>query len=231
MHRISDGSSEGPLNSQSRVAAIPARAFSGSSLYISQSYGDRMTQILSTLAKFDAAVQGYQRDSKAVEASVSDDLKMSNSNTAKCFSAVETLATRYAAIASGIDAWDHGYSTPAEPVTLVLPPPSAPRPVSDPEPAPPMAPMGAPCGSSGGGCVRPFSVHRIPRLHLPSERLSGLGVAEGGGKNTTNTPSPKNPLRGGELPKSRRYLLSPSGGRRLRAKNTPRSARWGPVPE
>ena len=33
---------------------------------ISQSYGDRMTQILSTLAKFDAAVQGYQRDSKAV---------------------------------------------------------------------------------------------------------------------------------------------------------------------
>ena len=28
---------------------------------ISQSYGDRMTGILSTLAKFDAVVQGYQR--------------------------------------------------------------------------------------------------------------------------------------------------------------------------
>ena len=50
---------------------------------ISQSYGDHMAQILSTLAKFDAVAQGYQRDSKAVEASVSDHLKMSNSNTAE----------------------------------------------------------------------------------------------------------------------------------------------------
>ena len=41
-----------------------------------------MTQILSTLAKFDAPAQGYQQDSKAVEASVSDPLKMSNSNRA-----------------------------------------------------------------------------------------------------------------------------------------------------
>ena len=67
---------------------------------ISQSYRDGMTQILPTMAKFDALVKGYQRDSKAVEASVSDHLKMSNSNTAKCFSAVET---RYAAVASRID--------------------------------------------------------------------------------------------------------------------------------
>ena len=37
---------------------------------ISQSYGDRITQILSTLAKFDAAAQGYRRDSKVTEASV-----------------------------------------------------------------------------------------------------------------------------------------------------------------
>ena len=43
---------------------------------ISQSYGDRMTQIFSTLVKFDALVQGFQRDSKAVEASVFDHLKM-----------------------------------------------------------------------------------------------------------------------------------------------------------
>ena len=89
---------------------------------ISQSYGDRMTQILSTLAKFDAGVQGYRRDSKVMEASVADHLKMSNTNTAKCFSAVELLAMRYAAVASRIDAWDHWYSTPAEPVTVVLPP-------------------------------------------------------------------------------------------------------------
>ena len=85
-----------------------------STVGISQSYGDRMTQILSTLAKFDAAVQGYRRDSKVVEASVADHLKMSNGNTAKCFSAVESLATRYASVASRIDAWDHWYSTPAE---------------------------------------------------------------------------------------------------------------------
>ena len=130
-----------------------------STVGISQSYGDRMTQILSTLAKFDAAVQGYRRDSKVVEASVADHLKMSNGNTAKCFSAVESLATRYAAVASRIDAWDHWYSTPAEPATVVLPPPSAPPPVPDPTPAAPTAPMGAPSGSSGGGCVLPFSVH------------------------------------------------------------------------
>ena len=39
---------------------------------ISQSYGDRMTQILSTLAKLDAVVQGYQQNSKGVAASESD---------------------------------------------------------------------------------------------------------------------------------------------------------------
>ena len=59
-----------------------------------QSYGDQMTEILSRLAKFDAAVQGYRRDSKVMEASAADHLQMSNSNTAKCFSAVELLATR-----------------------------------------------------------------------------------------------------------------------------------------
>ena len=126
---------------------------------ISQSYGDRMTQILSGLGKFDAVVQGNQRDSEAVEASVSDHLKMSNSNTAKCFSAVETLATRYAAVASRIDAWDHWHSKPAEPDTVAPPPPSAPPPVPDPEPAAPTAPMGAPSGPSGAQCVLPFSVH------------------------------------------------------------------------
>ena len=57
---------------------------------------------------------------------MADHLKMSNSNTAKCFSAVESLATRYAAVASRIDAWDHCYSMPAEPVTVVMPAPSAP---------------------------------------------------------------------------------------------------------
>ena len=75
-----------------------------STVGISQSYAAWMTQILSTLAKFDAAVQDYRRDSKVVEASVADHLKMSNGNPAKCFSAVESLATRYAAGASRIDA-------------------------------------------------------------------------------------------------------------------------------
>ena len=71
----------------------------------SQSYGDRMTQIVSTLAKFDA--NSYQQDSEAVAASVAEHIKMFNSHIAKCFSAAETLATCYAAVASRIDAWNH----------------------------------------------------------------------------------------------------------------------------
>ena len=126
---------------------------------IGQCYGDRMTQILSTLVKFDALAQGYQRDSKAVEASVSDHFKMSDSNTAKCFSVVETLATRYAAVASRMDAWDHYYFTPAEPDTVIPPLPSTPPPVPDPLLAAPTAPMGAPSGRSGCRSVPPFSVH------------------------------------------------------------------------
>ena len=87
---------------------------------ISGCYGDMMTQILSTLAKHDEMVRGYQRESKAVEGSVADHLKMSNSNRAKCFSAVKTLAKHYATIASMINAWDRWYGTPTERVTVVL---------------------------------------------------------------------------------------------------------------
>ena len=196
---------------------------------ISQSYGDRMTQILSTFFRFDAVVQDYLQDSKAVDASVSDHLKMSNSNTAKCFSAVETLATRYAAVASRIDAWDHWYSTPAEPDTVVPPPQSAPRAAPDPQLAAPTAPMGAPSGPSGGGCVLPFSVHPSHNCIYHPNACPDSGWPRGGG-NTMNTPITKNLIRGGEPPKSRRNLLSPSGGCCLRGKNTPRSLRpRGPV--
>ena len=90
---------------------------------------------------------------------MADHLKMSYRNTAKCFRTVESLATRYAAVESRIDAWDHCYSRRTELVTVVLPPPSARPTVSDPEPAAPTAPMGAPSGSSGGGCVLPLSVN------------------------------------------------------------------------
>ena len=191
---------------------------------ISQSYGDLMTQILSTLAKFDAAVQGYQRDSKVVEASVADHLKMSNSNTAKCFSGMESLATRYAAVASRIDAWDHWYSTPEEPGTVVLPPPSATPPVSDREPAAPTAPMGTPSAHPVVGV--PFlSPSTHPTIASTIRTLVQIQGGRGGRRNTTNTPTTRNLLRGGESPKSRRNLLSPSGGRRLRAKNTPWSRR------
>ena len=191
---------------------------------ISQSYGDQMTQILSTLAKFDVVVQAYQRDSKAVEARVTDHLKMSNSNTAKCCSAVETLTTRYAAVASRIDAWVHWYSTPAEPDTVVPPLPSAPQPIPDPEPAAPSAPMGAPSGPSGGGCVLISSVHSSDDCIYHPNACPDSGWPRGGG-DSTNTPITKNLLRAGEPLKSRRNLLSPSGGRCLRAKNTPRSIR------
>ena len=148
---------------------------------ISQSYGDQMTQILSTLAQFDAAVQGYQRDSKVVEASVADHLQMSDSNTAKCFSAVESSATCCAAVASRMDVWDHSYSTHTEPVTVVLLPPSAPPPVSDPEPAAPTAPMGAPSGQSGGGCVLPFSVRPSHDYIYHPTACPDSGWTRGGG--------------------------------------------------
>ena len=90
---------------------------------------------------------------------MSDHLNMSNSNTAKCFSAVETLSVRYAAVASRIDTRDHWYSTPVAPDMVVPPPPSAPPVVPDIEPVAPTAPMNAQSGPSGGGCVLPFSVH------------------------------------------------------------------------
>ena len=195
-----------------------------STVGISQSYGDRMTQILSTLAKFDAAVQGYRRDSKVLEASVADHLKMSNGNTAKCFSAVESLATCYATVASRIDAWDHWYSTPAEPVTVVLPPPSAPPPVPDPTPAAPAAPWARhPVHPVVGLSFLSPSTH--PTIASTIRTLVRIRGGQGGGKSTTNTPTPKNLHRGGKSPKSRRNLLFPSGGQRLRAKNTPRSLR------
>ena len=64
------------------------------------------------LAKYDAVVQGCQRYSRAVAASVADHPKIPKSNTVKCFSAVQTLATRYATVASVIEAWDQWYTTP-----------------------------------------------------------------------------------------------------------------------
>ena len=90
---------------------------------------------------------------------MSDHLKISNSKTAKCFSTVETLATRYAAVASRIDARNHWYSTPAEPDTVVPPPTTVPPPVPDPELAAHTAPMDTQSGPCGGGCVLHFSVH------------------------------------------------------------------------
>ena len=162
-----------------------------STVGISQSYKDQMSQTLTTLATFDAAVQGYRRDLKVMEASVADHLKMSNGNTAKCFSAVESLATRYAAVASRIDAWDHWYSTPAEPVTVVLLPPLAPPLVSDPEPAAPTSPMGAPSGSSGGGCVVPFSVHPSHDCIYHQNACPDSGWPRGGERTPRTPPTPR----------------------------------------
>ena len=64
-----------------------------------------MTQILSTLPQYDAAVQGEQRDSRPVAASVADHPKVSNSKTARCFRPVEMPADHYATVASRIDVW------------------------------------------------------------------------------------------------------------------------------
>ena len=182
---------------------------------ISQSYGDRMTPILCTLAQFHAVVQGYQQDSKAMEASVSEHLKMSNSNTAKCFSAVETLATRYAAVASRIDAWAHWYSMPVAPDTVVLPRHWHLRPflilnrrrLRRPWAHHPVHPV----------VVVPFlSPSTRPAIASTIGTLVQILGGQGGQRNTTNSPITKNLLRGGEPPKSRKNLLSPSGGRHLR---------------
>ena len=188
---------------------------------ISQSYGDRMAQILSTFAKLEAVVQACHRDS-GVAASVADHLQLSNSNTAKRFSAVETLATRYATVASRIHAWDQWYTTPTEPVKLVPPLPSAPPPVPDHKAVAPTAPRGMPSASSGGGGVFSFSDHPSHDCIYHPYACEDSGWPHGGGS-TTSTPITRNPLRGGGPPKSRRNLLSPSGGRCLSARSTPRS--------
>ena len=146
--------------------------------------------MFSTLANFDAVVQGYQRDSKAMGASMWDNLKMSNSNTAKGFSAVKTLATRYAAVASRIDVWDHWYSTPAKSDTLIPLPPSAHPPLPDLKLAAATAPMGAPSGPSGNWSCPSLLSPPIPPLHLPYACFSGFGLAEGGGGTTRTPPSP-----------------------------------------
>ena len=150
---------------------------------------------------------------------------MSNSNTAKFFSAMATLATRYAAVPSRIDTSDHWYATPAEPVTVVPSPPSAPPPVPDPEPATPTAPTGAPSGSSGGCFVLPFSVHPSHDCIYHPNACPDSGWPRGGGRNRTNTSIHRNPLRGGEPPKHRTNLLSSSGRQCPIARNTAHSLR------
>ena len=165
----------GQQRSQQELSQVVAPTAS-----ISQSYGDQMAQILSMLAKLEAMVQGYHQDFKAVAASVLADLTTSNSNTAKCFSAVETLATRYAAVASRIDAWDHWYATPAEPDTMNPPLPSAPPNVPDPRLAAPTAPLGAPSGSSSRGLVLPFSFHPSHDCIYNPNACPDLGWLRGG---------------------------------------------------
>ena len=195
-----------------------------STVGISRSYGDRMTQILSTLAKFDAAVQGYRRDSKVVEASVADHLKMSNGNTAKCFSAVESLATRYAPLHLGSMRgttctprlrnplrWSYPRHRRLHPFLILHR-----RRVRRPWARHPVHPVVG---------VSFLSLSTPPTIASTIRTLVRIRGGRGGGKNTTNTPTSKNLHRGGESPKSRRNLLFTSGGRRLRAKNTPQSLR------
>ena len=102
---------------------------------MSQSYGDSKPHILTTLAKHDEVIWGYQRESKAVEGSVADHLKMSKHTTAKCFSAVETVTKHYTTVTSRLDAWDQSNATSMEPVTVVPPPVSTATPITEPRPA------------------------------------------------------------------------------------------------
>ena len=193
---------------------------------ISQSYRDRMSQILSTLAKQEEVVRGYQRESKGVAAGVADHLKMSNSNTAKCFRALETLAARCDALTSRLDEWDRWYATPTEPPVRVPPPPSTAPPVPEPTTAP-TAPMGAPSGSSGGGCPIPFSGHPSHDCIYHPHACVDSGWPRGEEERHTHTPTTRSQqlLRGGEPRINKKKPRSPNGGRRQGVNNPPWSLR------
>ena len=90
---------------------------------ISQSYGDRMTQTLSTGADQGALVRDHRWGSRDIAASVEDHLQMSNHNRANCFSAAETLGQHYATIASGLDELHRWYTAGTDPAVVVPPPP------------------------------------------------------------------------------------------------------------
>ena len=150
---------------------------------ISPSYGDRMTQILSTQAKQEMLVRDYQRELKDVASSVADRLKMSNHKPAKCFGAVEMLTKNYATIASRLNEWDKWYATPTGPTVVFLPEASAAPetlPVKPTESAP-VAPMGTPPGVSGGGCSLPFSHRACPHCIYHPDGCADSGWAGGGG--------------------------------------------------
>ena len=165
-------------------------------------------------------------------ASVADHLKMSNHNTAKCFSAVEALAKNYATIASPLDEWDRWYATPTEPVVVVPPPPSAVPPVPASEPVAPTepvstAPVGTPSGFSGGGCSVPLSDHPSPRCIYHPAACPYSGWPGGGGRKHTNTPLTRSLqlLRGGEPPKIKKTPLSLNGGQCRSVRSILRSPR------
>ena len=193
---------------------------------ISQSYWDRMSQILSTLAKQEEVVRGYQRESRGVADSVVDHLKMSNSNTAKCLSAVETLAARCAALASRLDEWDRWYATSTEPAASVLQPPSTAPPVSEPHLTAPSCPWAR-------HLVHPVvdvpflfpATHRVtaPTIRTLVWTLGGRGGR--GNSRHTLTKRSQQLLRGGKPRISKKKPLSPNGGRCLGVNDPPWSLR------
>ena len=181
-----------------------------------------MIQILSTLANIDAVVQGYQKDSKLVEVSVSDHLKKSNSNTAKCFLQWKhwlrvTLplhlgsmrgTTGTPRLQSQIQ-WSRRRYRRLH-LFLIL----SQRRLRRPWGRHPVNPVVV---------VSFLSPSTRPTIASTIRTLVRTQGGRGGGRKTTNTPITKNLLCRGEPQKSRKNLLSPSGGRCLRAKNTPPS--------
>ena len=156
-----------------------------STVGISQSYGDRMTQILSTLAKFDAAVQDYRQDSKVVEASVADHLKRLSA-LAQWSRSLHVTPPLHLGSMRGTTAtphlrnslrWSYPRGRRLHPFLAYT--------------------VGA--YGAHGRAIRfirwwvcpSFLRPPVPRLHLPSERLSGFGVAEGGGRTPRTPPPPR----------------------------------------
>ena len=197
---------------------------------ISQSYGDRMTQILSTQTKQELLVPDYQQESKDMASTVAGHLQMSNHYTAKSFSVVEALAKNYATIASRSMSGINGTPIVRSLSWFFQPPPRGPLPLLN---LRRLHLLSLPHKER----ILVFPVAGVPFLfhttHLPiasiiQPLMRTLGGLRGGRRNT-NTPLMKSlQLRRGGRPPRKEKMLGlnpPNEGQLLCMKRTLRPAK------